>query len=100
MLKYVLQAISVMLFIFILAAQSIAGGVEVEYLKGKSFQKEGYLEFKEYKSKITLPEVIWSSEENIFEDQDMARELTKRIMDSDKVHPVLKRIHQIMKPRI
>lgn len=100
MLKYVLQAISVMLFIFILAAQSIAGGVEVEYLKGKSFQKEGYLEVKEYKSKITLPEVIWSSEENIFEDQDMARERTKRIMDSDKVHPELKRIHQIMKPRI
>ncbi|GMR06106.1 MAG: hypothetical protein BMS9Abin25_0689 [Gammaproteobacteria bacterium] len=50
-----------------------AKDVKMKYLDGKTFQKDGYLEVKEYKSKITLPEVIWSSEENVLEDQAMAR---------------------------
>jgi len=77
-----------------------AKGVKMEYLDGKTYQKKGYAEVKEFKSKIALPKVIWSSEENVLEDQAMASKRTKKILASDKVHPELKRIHKIMKPRI
>jgi len=50
-----------------------AKGVDVEYLEGKTYQKDGYLDGKKYKSKIASPKVIWSSKENVFEDQAMAQ---------------------------
>ena len=81
-------------------AQFQAKGVDVQYLDGKTYQKDGYLEIEQYKSKIALPKVIWSSEENVLEDQAMARERSLKIAASEKVHPELKRIHKIMKPTI
>jgi alkyl sulfatase BDS1-like metallo-beta-lactamase superfamily hydrolase len=75
--------------------------LKIKDLGQKTYAKEGLLHLEKVHQKIQVPEVIWSSDENVFEkDKEVARKRTQAILEADTVHPELRRIHKIMKPRI
>lgn len=77
-----------------------ATAVKIKDLGHKTFAKDNYLHLEKIPQTIKVPEVIWQSDENVFEDQEMARQRTKAILAADTVHPELKRIHALIKPKI
>ncbi len=73
---------------------------KIKDLGHQTFAKDNYLHLDEVLQTIEVPEVIWHSDENVFEDQEYARQRTKAILEADTVHPELQRIHALIKPKI